>query len=61
MRYKKNRGVAPCSGKTQCSSIGQNQNREVGMGGWKNRGREGDLYDFRGVGGQKRENHLNCK
>ena len=28
MRYKKNGGVAPGSGKTQCSSIGQNQNNE---------------------------------
>ena len=50
MRYKKNGGVAPGSGKTQRSSIGQNQNREVGRGGWENRGREGSLYDFQGVG-----------
>ena len=41
MRYKNNEGVAPGSGKTQCSSIKQNQNREVGRGGWENRGREG--------------------
>ena len=40
MRYKKNGGVAPSSGKTQCSSIKQNQNREVGRGGREKR-REG--------------------
>ena len=61
MRYKKNGGVAPGSGKTQFSSIGEKQNREVGRGEWENRGREGDLCDFRGVGGQKRGNHLKCK
>ena len=33
MRYKKNRGVAPSSGKTQLSIIAQNQNRELGRGG----------------------------
>ena len=46
MRYKKNGGVAPGSGKTQCSSIGQNQNREVGRGGWENRGREEGLWEW---------------
>ena len=35
---KKNGGVAPGSGKTQCSSIGEYQNREVGKGRWENRG-----------------------
>ena len=40
MRYK-NVGVAPCSGKTLCSSMGQNQNREVGRGWWENWGSEG--------------------
>ena len=29
MIYKNKGGVSPGSGKTQCSSIGQNQNREV--------------------------------
>ena len=61
MMYKKNRGVSPGSGKTQCSSIGQNQNREVGRGRWKNRGTEEGLWDFQGVGSQKRGNHLKCK
>ena len=61
MRYKKNGGVAPGSGKTQSSSIRQNQNREVGNDGWENRGREVGLCDFRGVGDQKRGNHLKCK
>ena len=32
MMSKKNGGVAPGSGKTQCSSIGQSQNGEVGGG-----------------------------
>ena len=40
MMSKKNGGVAPGSGKTQCKSIGEFQNREVGrgdgrIGGWK--------------------------
>ena len=30
MMPKKNGGVAPGSGKTQCSNVGQYQNREVG-------------------------------
>ena len=41
MMSKENEGVAPGSGKTQCKSIGEFQNREVGRGRWKNRGREG--------------------
>ena len=61
MRSKKNGGVAPGYGKTQCSSIGQNQNREVGRGGWGNRVRKEGLWDFQGVGRQKRGNHLKCK
>ena len=61
MIYKKNGGGSSGSGKTQCSSIGQNQNRKVGRGGWENRGREEGLCDFRGVGGQKGGNHLKCK
>ena len=44
MRYTKKGGVAPGSGKTQCSSIGEYQNREVGRGGWRNREREEGLY-----------------
>ena len=51
MRYKKKGRMAPCSGKTQLSSIQQNQNGEVGRGGWEDRGREGGLRDFWGVGG----------
>ena len=61
MMSKKNRGVAPGYGKTQCSSIGQYQNREVGRGGWGNRGKEEGLWDFRGVGSQERGNHLKWK
>ena len=60
MMYKKNGGVAPGSGKTQCSSIGQIQNRELGRGG-SGSGRKGGLCDFQGVGDQKRGNHLKCK
>ena len=59
MMSKKNEGVAPGYGKTQCSSIGQYQNRKVGA--WENKGREECLSDFRGVGVQKRGNHLKCK
>ena len=55
MRYKKNGGVAPGSGKTQCSSIQQNQNREVGRGGWENRGRERAYGPFREWGSRKGE------
>ena len=36
----------PGYGKTQSSSIGQNQNREVGRGGWEIRGREDGLWEF---------------
>ena len=61
MMSKKNGGVAPGYGKTQCNSIGQYQDREVGRGGWENRGREEGLWDFQGVRGQKMENHLKCK
>ena len=46
MRYKKNGGVAPGSGKTQCKSIGEFQNREAGRGRWRNRGREEGLWDL---------------
>ena len=61
MMSKKNEGVAPGSGKTQCKSIGEFQNREVERGGWKNRGMEEGLWDLLGVGTQKRRNHLQCK
>ena len=54
MRYKKNRGVAPGSGKTECSSIGQNQNREVGWGGWENRGVGKGTYGTFGVWGTRK-------
>ena len=55
MRYKKNGGVAPGFGKTQCSSIRQNQNREVGRGGWENRGRKGAYVTFGEWGTRKGE------
>ena len=51
MRYKKNRGVAPSSGKTQLSIIAQNQNRELGRGGGDDRGREGSLMGLSWFGG----------
>ena len=50
MMSKKNGGVAPGSGKTQCSSIGQSQNREVGRGGWGNRGEKRGLMGLLGSG-----------
>ena len=40
MMSQKNGGVVLGSGKTQCNSIGEFQNREMGRGGWKNRGWE---------------------
>ena len=46
MRYKKNGGVVPFSGKTQCSSIGQNQNREMGRGGGRTEGGKGTYVTF---------------
>ena len=55
MMSKKNVGVAPGSGKTQCKSIGEIQNREVG---WKYRGTEEGLWDSQRVGTQKGGNHL---
>ena len=39
MMYKKTEEW-PGSRKTQCISIGQNQNKEVGRGGWENGGRK---------------------
>ena len=50
MMYKKNGGVAPGSGKTQCSSIGQNQNREERRGGRKKRGKGRGLMGLWGSG-----------
>ena len=55
MRYKKKGGVAPGSGKTQWNSIRQNQNGEVGRGGWEDRGREGAYGTFREWGARKGE------
>ena len=40
MMSKKNGGVAPGSGKTQCNTIGEFQNKEVGRGRWRNGGRK---------------------
>ena len=37
MMSKKKEGMAPGSGKAQCSSVGQYQNREVGRGGWSHK------------------------
>ena len=37
---------APGSGKTQCRSIRQNQNREVGRGGWRTGGGKGAYVTF---------------
>lgn len=54
-------GVAPGSGKTQCSSVGEYHNREVQRDGWGNRGREERLWDFGGLGIQERENDLKYK
>ena len=54
MMSKKNRGVAPDSGKAQCSNAGQYHNMDVGRGGWWNWGREESLWDFQGVGSQER-------
>ena len=50
MMSKKNGGVAPGSGMTQYSSIGEYQNREVGRSGWGDRGKKEGLWDFRGSG-----------
>ena len=55
MRYKKNGGTAPGSGKTQCSSIRQNQNREVGRGVWENGGGKGADGTFAEWGTRKGE------
>ena len=52
---KKNGGVDPGSGKTQCISIGQTQNSEVGRGGWENRGRAGTYVTFGEWGARKGE------
>ena len=50
MRYKNYGGVAPGSGKTQCSSIGQNQNKEVGRGRWGDQGEGRGLKGLSGSG-----------
>ena len=61
MMPKKNEGVAPGPGKAQCSSVGEYQDREMGRGGLGNRRMAEGLWDFQGVGIQKRGNHLKCK
>ena len=61
MMSKKKEGVAPGSGKAQFISAGQYQNREVGMVGAGNSGKEESLWVFQGVGSQERGNHLKCK
>ena len=58
MRYKEKGGLAPGSGETQWNSIQQNQNGEVGGGGCEDKGREGGLRDFRGVGGLEKGKSL---
>ena len=58
MMPKKKEGVAPGPGKAQGSSVGEYQDREVGRGWLGKRGREEDLWDFRGGEIQERRNHL---
>ena len=53
MMSKRNGGVAPGSGKTQCKGIGEFLNREVERVGWKNRGTEEGLWDLWEVGPRK--------
>ena len=61
MRYTKNGGVAPGSGKTQCSSIGQKPEQGSGKG-WMGEQREGrGLMGLSGSEGPERGNHLKCK
>ena len=55
MRYKKNGEVAPGSGKSQCSSISQNQNKEVGSGDGRTGGGKGAYMTFREWGTRKGE------
>ena len=53
MMSKKNGGVTPGSGKGQCSSVGEYQNREVGRGGWGNGGGKRAYMTF-GEGGARK-------
>ena len=54
MMYKKKGGVAPGSGKAQCSSIGQYQNWEVRRCGWGNRGEGRGLMELSGSRGPEK-------
>ena len=58
MMSKKKEGLAPGSGKAQCSNVGEYQDREVGRG---NRGKEEGLWDLQEGGIKERGNHLKCK
>ena len=55
----KKEGVDPCSGKAQCISVWEYQNREEVRGGCGNRGREKGIVSFGGWENRKRE--MNCK
>ena len=59
MMSKKNGGVAPVSGKTQCSSIGEYKNRDMGKRRWGNRVRE--VYGTFGEWGATKKKILNKK
>ena len=50
MMPKKKEEAAPGSGKAQCSSVEEYQDREAGRDGLGNRGREEGLWDFQGGG-----------
>ena len=47
MMSKKKEGVAPGSGKAQCSSVGKYQDREVGNGEWGTEGGKRACGTFR--------------
>ena len=63
MMSKKKDGVAPDSGKAQCNSVGEYQERQVGKGGWENGGgkRAYRTWGFRRGGFQERGSHLKYK
>ena len=46
MMSDKKEEVEPGSGKAQCISVEEYQNRELGSGGWRNRGREKSIWDL---------------
>ena len=50
---KKKEGVAPVSGKAQCSSVGEYQDKEVGRGGWGTGGGKRAYGTFRKGGSRK--------